>query len=317
VSGDYPDDPVLLSDVLNWIWSRATSTPPFAYQNEEYRGNADAELRKAIADERLPVFFQRQDGTATFFRSLKDAHWTERQVASRSTVLALWPEPETTPTQSFDQYTLLWDAADEVARTSSHNPEWHWLRFMDAFWRGQLSLTHFSPVQWAKAPIACDRNTLSRELCVGGIDELCRWGLEDYDGSWLRCWFDRDSEGRFGLAALTADIAAYQQQEGQNTTAHADARAPRSSGGAARDYGGKHRPKQRTGRHPSKRNQVAEQMLVRMKKGEVFCSPSWTQEALAKEFDANRETVTKARDQAKRQMSELSELEKATNTGTK
>jgi hypothetical protein len=331
VCAAYPEDLVFLSDVLDWILKRATSVPPFAFhrlKDERYVAgrDADAELHEAIDQGRLAVFRISESASGALLGrdQEQEAHWTQGRVASRAAVLALWPDPHIAGVPMRDQYTLLWDAAARMSGADGYTSENNWLRLVDEFWRGNLPLVYFPPNQLGASPIACDRELLSQALCIG-IDDLRCWSISDYCRSLLcRHWVKCDPEGRFGLAALTADIVAYRKRTAQEDAPPAASIKVRRSTTAKAN--GASRPKGRTGPAPEKRNAVKQKLICMARAGQDWSGVKRV--SLAMECGVSRSTLTDAMAEATEEwgvantselckLLVLSEIETPTNTDTK
>ena len=130
-----------------------------------------------------------------------------------------------------DKYTLLWDAAREMSRNNGRDIEWNWLRLIDAFWRGDLAragLVHFyRGSEPGREFVTHNRDALAglllgwRTLEDGTrepahpIDTIRHWSVADYRGqpAPLGDYFERDHEGRLGLAVLTQELDRWRHGE--------------------------------------------------------------------------------------------------------
>ena len=143
-------------------------------------------------------------------------------------------EPEIMPDEQAKKYILLWDLAHEEARQSGHPVEWHWLRYIDAFLRGELApsgIVHFYANHDAADRRACLRYSpddfrAKIEMEAGRadltIETLLDWRWGDYTknlsefrrkpgkewrlkGYFIRC----DPSGKLGLFVQRDDFAAW------------------------------------------------------------------------------------------------------------
>jgi len=212
----YPDHPVLLSNVCDWIVVRAEWLPPYYFE-----GDPSAELKAALSAGSLVAFLQ-SDFTLT--SDWEDVSRWREMVVARESVLELWPKPATEPASEKRQsYTLLWEAAEKMARDDGHTVERNWLVLMDAFWTGDLSpvgLTYFyrdnrfiensRPIEYSRQLLFAMCTGASTEIKLNDLDVLKSWRVEDYLSNLLygTC-FARDPEGRTGLAVETSEWERY------------------------------------------------------------------------------------------------------------
>ena len=123
------------------------------------------------------------------------------------------------PPDEAERYTLLWDAAGEMARSNKQPVERNWLHLIDAFWRGDLApdgLTYFYPAPPAgREFVVLGREGLAgmllghRPLDTGAasMHDLRHWRTADYENQSAPCeYFRRDPEGRCGLAVLSTEL---------------------------------------------------------------------------------------------------------------
>ena len=216
----YPADPVLLSDVRNWISARALQVRPYQLVDP------DAELLSALKQGRLAAFARNGKRVAPkAWVNPGNRRWGDR-VVSRVETLTLWPDvPQRMSADEFGQYTLLWDAADNMACCNGQTPDRNWLALMDAFWQGELAprgLTYFYPAPspgqefvnydyHALVDMLLDHRAVENGYV--SVDSLRHWRLADYQNlpPQFRIVFERDLEGRLGLALLTVELDAWRQ----------------------------------------------------------------------------------------------------------
>jgi hypothetical protein len=123
------------------------------------------------------------------------------------------------PSDEAERYTLLWDAAAEMACSNEQLLERNWLRLIDAFWRGDLAsdgLTYFYPAPPAGREFVVLRRDALAGMLLGHravdteavpIDDLRHWRTADYENQSAPCgYFRRDPEGRLGLAVLATEL---------------------------------------------------------------------------------------------------------------
>ncbi len=191
--------------------------PPFYLE-----GNAEAMLRDAVRQGRLTVFdLKRRIVTGD---CPKDS-W-HKLVVSWEAVLRLWSEQQAHLSNSAN-YTLLWNAAGNMAAKDQQTIERHWLRLMDAFWRGDLSpigLTYFHPdYPVGSRSVIFSRQQLYATLSNDAISDdavaaLRGWRVRDYqERNLFGDIFASDRDGRCGLAVLTLDLEDWLSQQSHAT----------------------------------------------------------------------------------------------------
>jgi hypothetical protein len=153
------------------------------------------------------------------------------------------------PPDEADGYTLLWDAAAQMSRANGRSLERNWLRLMDAFWRSDLSregLIYVYPGRPGREFVVLDRTALGGLLLghrdldaeAAKIESLRQWAVADYLGQPAPFdFFQKNAEGRFGLAVLTRDLDRWRQDIASarlpsEDTPSASSLSSSSSGGA-------------------------------------------------------------------------------------
>jgi hypothetical protein len=124
-----------------------------------------------------------------------------------------------------NDWAMLWDIAAERAEKDSKTPEWHWLRLMDAIWRGELGQNGIQ-YTWRRrdSKASVENVTLTREeLAEAALgfrgappDSLIGWTMNHYDE--VRApyeeYFKCDLEGRCGLAVRREEYDSWNASRG-------------------------------------------------------------------------------------------------------
>jgi hypothetical protein len=201
-----PYDLVLLQDLLNTLGALAGGI---------YFGDPAREAGCALLEGRLTAWNENGPLPPAFWADKEERDWTWGWYrVSRAEAQKIWPNclkqadkrtrapppnwgdiPEygVMPDEQAKQYILLWDLAHEESCRSDHKIEWYWLRYINAFLRGDLApggIVHFYANYDAAAPRAYVRynpNQLRAKIEneVGLVDltieGLLNWSWENYE----------------------------------------------------------------------------------------------------------------------------------------
>jgi hypothetical protein len=122
-----------------------------------------------------------------------------------------------------NQYALLWDLADEMAKKDGTDPVRCWSQIMDAYWSGELpDLFCFIDNEAVSRLPDEPMEFPSRDLAMGYLhgtlvdpQTLRGWRPEDYRTN-VRSWVERNP--RFGLAIRRADFERWRVRYERSTS---------------------------------------------------------------------------------------------------